>query len=198
MNPLLQRKRRLRHFTYSREITANPALVWDVVSDHAALVKWLPIQGSTVWPAASPRFPHGVGTVRALRFRRRILMERIVEHVPLTSVTFRLVSGLGDYRYVYTVDVRPSLSGCMLSTAAVVDLPAPLAALLVPIVIRLATRAAAREITRLSRATATRTQLADRVAFVTAVANQRVRRTAEGRVPTDGPFVAGAVSRTAP
>ena len=143
----------LSQYTYSREVAANPALVWAVVNDHARGATWLPLGGLASPPGDVSRPPR-VGALRVLTIGGLTLVERMVEHVPESTVTFKLVSGLGGHRYVYTVDVRPSSSGCRLTTSVVVDVPVPLAALLVPVALRALTCIVTWEIARLARAMA--------------------------------------------
>ena len=64
-----------RH-SHLRRVDAAAEVVWEVVSDHGGMVRWLPF-GMSLLEVYGQGYPHGVGAIRSLTSARDTIVERI-------------------------------------------------------------------------------------------------------------------------
>jgi uncharacterized protein YndB with AHSA1/START domain len=134
---------RLRHYTFARHVEADPATVWNVISDHAGMPLWTPFRKSVLETPGHPS-PNGVGAVRALYLFGPPIREEIVGFEPPRRLRYRLLSGLPFSNYVGEITVEPEGPGSRVCTDIRFTTHIPGTQLFGPIAIRIATHGAAR------------------------------------------------------
>ena len=134
---------RLYHYVVSRHVSAAPATVWDVVSDHTGMPRWTPFRRAVLERTGQPH-PNGVGAVRYLHLLGPPTREEVLEFEPPHRLRYRLLSGLPFRDYVGEVAVEPEGTGSRLSTDLHFRTRIPGTQFFGPVAIYLATRAAAR------------------------------------------------------
>lgn len=131
--------------SHLRRVDAAAEVVWEVVSDHGGMVRWLPFKMSLL-EVHGQGHPHGVGAIRSLTSVRGTIVERItafdgVQH----RLGYELIEGLPLRRYAAQVSVTPLGTGCILNTEMTVRSRIPgIAALFGLLMTRLTTIGAAR------------------------------------------------------
>jgi len=81
------------------EIAASPSAVWTRVTDHERMPDWMPVNEVVRRRAGHPE-PDGVGAVRTIRSRGRVVEEEITEFRSEEYLGYRLTAGapLRDHR----------------------------------------------------------------------------------------------------
>lgn len=134
---------KLHHYSVSRHVSAAPATVWDVISDHTGMPQWTPFRTARL---EVPGRPHrnGAGAVRAMHLVGPPTREEVIEFDPPHRLRYRLLSGLPFRDYEGEVTVEPEGTGTRLSTDLCFRTRITGTQFFGPIAIRLATRGAAR------------------------------------------------------
>lgn len=132
------------HHRFSQSVGVHPDEVWQVVSDHATMVRWLPFALSLL-EVSGQDHPRGAGAVRSLTSPRGSLVERVTAYDDAQrSLDYELVGGLPLSHYTARVSVAPLRTGCVLSTEMTVASPIPgVGAVVGWLMTRLTTRGAA-------------------------------------------------------
>ena len=107
--------RRLRHYSVSCHVDAEPSVVWDVISDHQGMLLWTPFRKAILETYGDPR-PNGVGAIRALYLIGPPTREQIIDFEPPHRLRYRLLSGLPFSDYVGEITMVPEGAGTRLST----------------------------------------------------------------------------------
>ncbi|ORV18030.1 SRPBCC family protein [Mycobacterium celatum] len=134
---------KLYRYRVSRHVAADPATVWDVVSDHAGMAEWTPFRKSIVEKPGEPH-PNGTGTVRALYLLGPPTREQVVEFEPPRRLRYMLLSGLPFRDYIGEVTVEPEGTDTRLTTELSFRTRIPGSQFFGPIAIRRGTNGAAR------------------------------------------------------
>ncbi len=134
---------KLYHYRVSRHVAADPATVWNVISDHADMAEWTPFRRSLLERPGEPH-PNGTGAVRALYLVGPPTREQIIGFEPPRQLRYKLLSGLPFRDYVGEVTVEPDGAGARLSTELSFRTRFPGSQVFGPIALRLGTNGAAR------------------------------------------------------
>lgn len=97
-------------FTFVREVSAPPEVVFDVLTDHRRYAEITPMRGSELEREGEPA-PNGVGAIRVLRSVGPPLREEVIVYEPPSRFSYRLLSGAPVRDHVGTVQLTPNGSG---------------------------------------------------------------------------------------
>ncbi len=127
---------KLYRFESSRDVDAAAEVVWEVVSDHAHIARWLPLRRSEL-ESEGILDRNGVGAIRALVAVGPPIREQIIAADAPKSLRYVVLSGLpvDDYtgeisiepkgdrsRLTWAVSLRPRLFGAQYAVAIGVHL----------------------------------------------------------------------------
>ena len=130
-------------YTDSRQVAADPAVAWEIVSNHERMSQWTPAHEVVLETLGSPD-RNGVGAVRALRMFGPTIRERITAFEPPHKLRYELVSGMPFRDYTGEITVEPNGSGSRISTAISFRTIIPGTQIIVALAIRVASAGAAR------------------------------------------------------
>jgi uncharacterized protein YndB with AHSA1/START domain len=97
-------------FTYTREVAAPPATVFEVLTDHRGYAKITPLRKAELEREGEPA-PNGVGAIRVLAAVGPPLREEVVAYEPPSRFSYKLLSGLPVRDHLGTVELSPSNGG---------------------------------------------------------------------------------------
>jgi uncharacterized protein YndB with AHSA1/START domain len=92
---------------------APPAKVFDAITDHAAMGRWLAGTRVTIDRPGNPS-PNGVGAVRKISARGLTLYEEIVRYEPPRAMDYRVIRGAPLRNHLGTIRLEPDGSGTRL------------------------------------------------------------------------------------
>ncbi|TMS52145.1 SRPBCC family protein [Mycobacterium sp. DBP42] len=130
-------------YTDVRRVAADPAVVWNIVSNHERMSEWTPSRRVVLESPGSPD-RNGVGAIRALHTFGPVIRERITGFEPPTTLQYRLMSGLPFREYTGQITVEPTETGTVMSTVISFRTIVPGTQILVAIAMRLASAGAVR------------------------------------------------------
>ncbi|MCV7360034.1 SRPBCC family protein [Mycolicibacterium neworleansense] len=134
---------RLYRYTDVRRVTADPAVVWEIVSNHERMSEWTPSRRVVLERPGSPD-RNGVGTIRALHMFGPVIRELITAFEPPTTMQYRLMSGLPFREYTGQITIEPTETGSLMSTVISFCTIIPGTQILVAIAMRIASAGAVR------------------------------------------------------
>lgn len=97
-------------FTFVRQVSAPPDVVWDVLTEHHLYASFTPMRRSELEREGDPP-PNGVGSIRALYAVGPPLREETIVYAPPERFSYRLLSGAPVRDHVGTVVLKPNGSG---------------------------------------------------------------------------------------
>jgi uncharacterized protein YndB with AHSA1/START domain len=97
-------------FTYTREVAAPPATVFEVLTDHRGYAKITPLRKAELEREGEP-VPDGVGAIRRLTAVGPPMREEVLAYEPGVRFSYKLLSGLPVRDHVGTVELTPSGGG---------------------------------------------------------------------------------------
>ncbi|OBB19136.1 hypothetical protein A5761_07365 [Mycolicibacterium setense] len=124
-------------YTDVRRVAAEPAAVWNIISDHERMSEWTPSRKVILEVPGSPD-RNGVGAIRALHVFGPVIRERITGFDPPRVLRYSLVSGLPFREYTGQITVDPADGGSVISTAISFRTIVPGTQILVAIAMRIA------------------------------------------------------------
>ncbi|WP_083339330.1 SRPBCC family protein [Mycobacterium syngnathidarum] len=137
-------------YTDVRRVAADPAVVWEIVSNHERMSEWTPSRRVVLENPGSPD-RNGAGAIRALHMFGPVIREQITGFEPPTTLRYSLVSGLPFREYTGQITVEPAATGSLMSTVISFRTIIPGTQILVAIAMRVASAGAARAARRYSR-----------------------------------------------
>ena len=111
--------------TATATVTASPAQVWAVLSDHEGMSKWGPVKVTLTRHGDFER--NGAGAQRTIKALPVVppIVEEIVDFEPGQRLSYRGVSGIPFRNYVGAVQLNPTDSGTEISYTISADNPLP-------------------------------------------------------------------------
>jgi len=97
-------------FTYQRQVSAPPEIVFDVLTDHRGYARITPLRRVELERQGEPP-PNGVGAIRVLRLAGPPLREEVVAYQPPRRFSYRLLSGLPVRDHLGSVSLEPVEGG---------------------------------------------------------------------------------------
>jgi len=97
-------------FTLTREVSAPPETVFEVLTDHRRYAEITPVRRSVLEREGEPA-PNGVGAIRKLTAVGPPLREEVLTYEPSSRFSYTLLSGAPLRDHVGTVELTPSGSG---------------------------------------------------------------------------------------
>lgn len=101
-------------YTFTHDIPASPATVWEVVADHGALARCTPLRRVEMEAGGRPD-PHGVGAVRALHLVGPPIREEVTAFEPEKRLGYRMLSGAPVRDYTGEIVLEPGPRGTRMS-----------------------------------------------------------------------------------
>jgi uncharacterized protein YndB with AHSA1/START domain len=89
-------------FTFERQVAASPETVFEVLTDHRRYAEITPMRRSTLEREGAPS-PNGIGAIRVLSSVGPPLREEVIDYVPSTRFSYKLLSGAPLRDHVGTV-----------------------------------------------------------------------------------------------
>lgn len=130
-------------YTDVRHVAADPAVVWEIISNHELMSEWTPSRKVVLENPGCPD-RNGVGAVRALHIFGPTIRERTTLFEPPPTLRYSLVSGLPFREYTGQITVAPAETGSVISTAISFRTIVPGTQILVAIALRVASAGAVR------------------------------------------------------
>ena len=107
---------RKQTYWFSQQVPVSPAALWDVVSDHAGMVQWLPV-GMSLLEVEGRGHRDGVGAIRSLTSAQGTLVERVTTFdARRHTLSYELVSGLPLRQCTGFIRIHPHAVGSVFST----------------------------------------------------------------------------------
>lgn len=103
-------------FTLSREVSAPPETVFDVLTDHRRYAEITPVRKSVLEREGEPD-PNGVGAIRVLSSVGPPLREEVIAFEPPSRFSYKLLSGAPVRDHVGTVLLEPAGAGTRVTYA---------------------------------------------------------------------------------
>lgn len=103
-------------FTFVRQVSAPPDVVWDVLTEHHLYASFTPMRRSELEREGDPP-PNGVGSVRVLHSLGPPLREETIVYAPPERFSYRLLSGAPVRDHVGTVVLAPCDGGTEITYA---------------------------------------------------------------------------------
>jgi uncharacterized protein YndB with AHSA1/START domain len=97
-------------FTFTREINAPPATVFDVLTDHAGYSKLTPLRKSEL-ERQGEADPNGVGAIRKLTVVGPPMREEVIAYEATSRFSYKVLSGLPVRDHVGTVELSADAGG---------------------------------------------------------------------------------------
>jgi uncharacterized protein YndB with AHSA1/START domain len=97
-------------FTFTREIAAPVATVFEVLTDHRQYADLTPLRKSELEREGEPA-PNGVGAIRKLTAVGPALREEVVVYEPPNRFSYTLLSGAPVRDHLGTVELTPQNGG---------------------------------------------------------------------------------------
>jgi uncharacterized protein YndB with AHSA1/START domain len=97
-------------FSFEREVSAPPEVVFDVLTDHRRYADLTPLRRSELEREGDPA-PNGVGAIRVLRAVGPPLREEVLAYERPSRFSYSLLSGLPVRDHVGTVEMTPQGEG---------------------------------------------------------------------------------------
>jgi uncharacterized protein YndB with AHSA1/START domain len=97
-------------FTYTREVTAPPEVVFEVLTDHRGYTEITNLRKATLEREGEPA-PNGVGAIRVLTAVGPPLREEVLAYEPGKRFSYKLLSGLPVRDHVGTVELTANGGG---------------------------------------------------------------------------------------
>jgi uncharacterized protein YndB with AHSA1/START domain len=97
-------------FVFERRIDASVAVVWEILTNHAAYAAWGGAKESVLEARGTPD-ENGVGAIRRLSDGPLAIRERVLEFEPQTRFTYTILSGPPLRDYLGTVVLSPDSGG---------------------------------------------------------------------------------------
>jgi uncharacterized protein YndB with AHSA1/START domain len=137
----------VKTYSFVHDVPVEPAVVWEVVSDHPGMVRWTPLRRVEMEAGGRPQ-PHGVGAVRALHLVGPPIREEITAYEPERRLAYRALSGLPAKDYTGDIVLEPTARGTRLTWSLRFTPLIPGAQFGIAAGIRFAARSMAKEATR--------------------------------------------------
>jgi uncharacterized protein YndB with AHSA1/START domain len=134
-------------YSFVHDVPVEPAVVWEVASDHPGMVRWTPLRRVEMEAGGRPH-PHGVGAVRALHVVGPPIREEITAYEPDRRLAYRALSGVPAKDYTGEITLEPTSTGTRLTWSLRFKPLFPGAQFGIAAFIRLAARSLAKEATR--------------------------------------------------
>jgi uncharacterized protein YndB with AHSA1/START domain len=99
----------MHEIVMQQRFTAEPARVFELVTDHAGLGRWLPADVRLECPGDPP--PNGLGAVRVVRVRGLAIREQVTRFEPPHALDYRVISGAPFRNHVGEIRVEPDEGG---------------------------------------------------------------------------------------
>lgn len=93
----------------SRRIDAPPAAVWALLDDSSTWPTWTSIDSFEL--EREPDASTGLGEIRRFKTGPITVREEIVERVPETRLSYRLLGGLPVRDYIAVIELNPASAG---------------------------------------------------------------------------------------
>lgn len=103
---------KIQRVHYEHETTASAEAIWEVLTDAATWSAWGPwAESSQERAAEGPDGPAGVGSIRRLKFGRRLLREETTRFEPRREVRYTVLEGIPVRDYEGIVHLEPNPTG---------------------------------------------------------------------------------------
>lgn len=126
-------------FTFTREISAPPATVFAVLTDHRRYSELTPLRKSELEREGEPA-PNGLGAIRKLTAVGPSLREEVIAYQADERFSYKLLSGLPVRDHVGTVKLTASGSGTEMVYAVRTEPTVPVVGAVVVAVIKQAVK----------------------------------------------------------
>ena len=103
-------------FTFEREVSAPPEVVFDVLTDHRRYAEITPMRKSELEREGEPA-PNGVGAIRVLHSVGPPLREEVIVYDAPRRFSYKLLSGAPVRDHVGTVELEPAGEGTKITYA---------------------------------------------------------------------------------
>lgn len=103
-------------FTFSRQVSAPPEVVFDVLTDHRGYADITPLRKSELEREGEPS-PNGVGAIRVLSSIGPPLREQVIVYEAPRRFSYKLLSGAPVRDHVGTVALEPDGEGTKVTYA---------------------------------------------------------------------------------
>ena len=113
-------------FTFERQVAAPPEIVFEVLTDHRRYAEITPLRKASLEREGEPA-PNGVGAIRVLSAVGPALREEVIDYVPSSRFSYKLLSGAPLRDHVGTVELTPEAGGTRMVYAVRTNPTLPLA-----------------------------------------------------------------------
>jgi carbon monoxide dehydrogenase subunit G len=103
-------------FTLTREVSAAPEVVFDVLTDHRRYAEMTPLRKSVLEREGDPA-PNGVGSIRKLSAVGPALREETIVYERPSRFSYKVLSGLPVRNHVGTVSLEANGDGTRVTYA---------------------------------------------------------------------------------